>query len=332
MDPIPNIALLPTGGTIQMAGNDALDLAWYREHHTWVSPETLIARLPGVASIARLTHLPFSPLASPQMSIDQLIGIGRLVGQTLNEDSVDGIVILHGTATLEETAYFLHLVSRSRKPIAMVGAIRPADGLGSDAGMNLLNAIRVAASRDAHGRGVLVILNDVIHSARDVTKSATWGLDAFVSRAIGPLGRVDGYGTVAIVRDPLRPHTSQTPFTWDLDSLPHVDIVMSYLGAGGEGVRAAVEAGAKGIVVACTGSDGVTIPEGAALDRAAELGVIVALGSRTGSGPTRASPLQRAKGFIGVGDLLPWKARILLMLGLQLGYEGDALQELFDTY
>jgi L-asparaginase len=198
--------------------------------------------------------------------------------------------------------------------------------------MNLLNAFRVAASPLAVGCGVLVILNDTIHSARDVTKSATWGLDAFVSRAIGPLGHVDGYGNVAFLRSPVRPHTSETPFTADLGTLPRVDIVVSYLGAGGEAIQAAVDAGARGIVVACTGSDGLTIPEEAAIAGAVERGVIVALASRTGSGPTIASPLQRSRGYIGVGDLLPWKARILLMLGLQAGYEGDALQGLFDTY
>lgn len=315
-----------------MAGRDSLDLAWYREHIVWHPADALLARLPALASIARIAPLGFSPLASPQMTIDQLLSIGRLVGETLQQGGVDGIIILHGTATLEETAYFLHLVSGSRKPVVLVGAMRPANTLGSDAEMNLLNAIRVAASPGAHGRGALVILNDVIHSARDVTKSATWGLDAFVSRAIGPLGRVDGYGNVAFLRDPVRPHTSDTPFTSDIAGLPRVDIVVSYLGAGGEAIQAAVDAGAQGIVVACTGSDGLTIPEEAALERAAERGVVVALGSRTGSGPTIASPLQRSRGFVGVGDLLPWKARILLMLGLQSGFEGDALQGLFDTY
>jgi L-asparaginase len=266
------------------------------------------------------------------MTVDQMLSIGRIVDETLSSDGVDGVVILHGTATLEESAYFLHLVSAWRKPVVVVGAMRPANGLGSDAAINLLNAFRVAASPQAHGRGVLVILNDAIHSARDVTKAATWGLDAFVSRAVGPLGHVNGYGKVEFLRSPTRPHTAETPFTADIPALPRVDIVVSYLGAGGDAIRAAVDGGARGIVVACTGSDGLTVPEEAALADAVEQGVTVVLGSRTGSGPTIASPLQRSRGYLGAGDLLPWKARILLMLGLQSGYEGDALQALFDTY
>jgi L-asparaginase len=196
----------------------------------------------------------------------------------------------------------------------------------------VVNAIRVAADPAAEGRGVLVAMNDAIFGARDVTKGATYRLAAFQGRDAGPLGYADADGQVVWLHRTEKRHTTQTPFSVEgLESLPRVDVVVSYVGADGAMIDAAVAAGAKGIVSAGTGAGRPTPSEDEALDRAAGVGVVICQGSRVGSGRVVAAPALKRRGFVAAGDLQPWKARVLLQLALTVSTDMAEIQELFDT-
>ena len=241
-------------------------------------------------------------------------------------------MITHGTATLEETAFFLNLTLAVDRPVVLVGAQRPASALGTDAGMNLVNALRVAGSTAARGQGVLVLLNDEISAARDVVKTSTYRLQTFRSLDFGALGHVDGDG-VHFYRAPLGAHMPGGPFAGlDLKQpLPRVDIVYSYAGADGALVDAAVAAGARGLVSAGFAPGSPTPDQRAAFERAAKTGVVVVQCSRAASG--RVAPRRRLRetGIIAGEDLSPQKARILLMLALTTTTEVAAIQQLFQS-
>jgi L-asparaginase len=211
--------------------------------------------------------------------------------------------------------------------------MRPSSAISADGYLNLLNGVRVAGDPASRGMGVLVVLNDTIHSARDVTKTATYRVETFQGRDLGPLGYADNDGRVMFYHRPARPHTTSTEF--DLQSLaelPRVDVVVSYLGADGTMIDAAVAAGARGVISAGTGAGRPTPGEDKALERASAAGVVICQGTRVGSGRTVQSPGLKRRGWIGSDNLQPWKARILLRLGLARTSDPDELQRLFDTY
>jgi L-asparaginase len=194
--------------------------------------------------------------------------------------------------------------------------------------------VRVASDRASRGRGCLVVLNDTIFSARDVTKNATYRVEAFQSRDLGPLGFADADGRVVYYHDSARRHTTQTEFdTRELTSLPRVDVVVSYVGADGVMIDAAANAGAKGIVTAATGAGRPTPAEDEAFDRAyKDHGVVMCLSSRVAAGRTVRSPGLKRRGFVAADNLQPWKARILLALALAKTNDADEIQRMFDTY
>ena len=245
---------------------------------------------------------------------------------------IAGFVITHGTATLEETAYFLHLTLKTDKTVVLVGAQRPASALGSDAGMNLLGAVRTALAPSARGLGVLTVLNDEIQSAREVTKTSTYRLQTFRSPDFGALGHIDGDG-VHIYRRPSRRHAPDTEFeVAGLAGLPRVDIAYSYAGSDGAVVDALVAAGARGIVSAGL-APGIPTPlERAALERARDAGVAIVQSSRAGSGRVALRRYLEEAGMIAADNLNPQKARILLMLALTRTQDVAGLRRLFDTY
>jgi L-asparaginase len=241
------------------------------------------------------------------------------------------LVVTHGTNTLEETAYFLHLTVGSRKPVVLTGAMRPFNALGTDGPLNLLRAIQVAAAAESRGYGVLVVMNDTIHGARDVTKRGTYRVDAFRSPGHGPLGTADADGEVVFQHRPVRVSVDGPAFDVDgLADLPRVDIVTSHVGADGVFVDAAVAVGAQGIVSAGTGAGRPTPSEEAALERAVAAGVVVCQASRVGRGRVSAAPGLVARGMVAAGDLPPWKARILLSLALTRTGDPSEIQQLFD--
>jgi L-asparaginase len=264
--------------------------------------------------------------------MDQWTAVARRLQHLFDaEPDLAGAVLVHGTNVLEETAYLLHLVLKTDRPVVVVGAQRPITALSTDGPLNLVHAVRVAASPDAAGRGVMVVLNDTIHSARHVTKSNTYRLQTFHSPGWGPMGYVDP-DRVAFAYRLDRAHTTETRFRADaLGEWPRVDILYGYHGADGSLVDAAVGLGARGLVIAGTGAGGV---QGMydALTAAISRGVAVVRASRTGSGRVLADDNANLPGSIAAGDLNPQKARVLLQLGLMAASDPPELQHLFDTH
>jgi L-asparaginase len=333
MADLPRVALIFTGGTIDSVGADRLDLAWYIEHGQRLADGELVERVPELAQVARVEEIPFRRLPSQSIGDADLVALVDTVHRLFDEDRADGVVITHGTNTLEETAYFLHLVLKTDRPVVIVGSMRPSSAVSADGYLNLLNGVRVAGDPASRGMGVLVVLNDTIHSARDVTKTATYRVETFQGRDLGPLGYADNDGRIVYYHRPVRPHTTATEFAIDGETeLPRVDVVVTYLGADGTMIDAAVAAGARGIVSAGTGAGRPTPGEDAALARAAEAGVLVCQGTRVGSGRTVRSPGLKKRGWIASDNLQPWKARILLRLALARTDDADEVQRMFDSY
>jgi L-asparaginase len=333
MAELPRVALIFTGGTIDSVGADRLDLAWYIEHGKRLDDGELVARVPELSQVARVEEIPFRRLPSQSIADGDLAALVDTIHQLFADDRADGVVITHGTNTLEETAYFLHLVLKTDRPVVIVGSMRPSSAIAADGYLNLLNAVRVAGDPASNGMGVLVVLNDTIHSARDVTKTATYRVETFQGRDLGPLGYADNDGRVVYYHRPVRPHTTATEFDPSSTAeLSRVDVVVTYLGADETMIDAAVAAGARGIVSAGTGAGRPTPAEDAALLRAAERGVLICQGTRVGSGRTVRSPGLRKRGWVASDNLQPWKARILLRLALARTSDPDDVQRMFDTY
>lgn len=328
----PKITVVVTGGTIDALGRDRLDLSAYQETGDHLTAMQLLARIPEVAEFAAI-HLEDPPrVLGPRVSLDDVMAFTCKLQEYLDDPATAGLVVTRGTNTLEEFAYLAHLTLTTNKPVVFVGAMRPASGLGTDGDLNLLRAVQVAADEGAHGQGVLVVLNDRIYSARDVTKTATYRVDAFAGRDLGPLGFADADGRVVLYHSHMRGHTGATRFTADEAPLPRVDILVSYVGADGLLVDAAVAAGARGIVSAGMGAGFPTAKEMDALRRAQAGETVVAISSRVGSGRVTARPAVRQEGFIATDNLVPWKARILLALCLRHEMSIDAIQETFDSH
>ena len=329
----PRVAVVTTGGTIDSLGVDRLDLAAYLETGRRLEPGELVAGIPELARVADVREVPFRRLRAHAMTDDDLADLHDLVAGLLARGEADGVVITHGTNTLEETAWLLHLAIPGDGPVVLTGAMRPASALSGDGPLNILNAVRVAASPEARGLGVLVVMDDTIHGARDVTKSNTLRLSAFDSPMAGPLGSVDGDGRTVLRSRPGRGASLRGAFAGvDLRALPRVDVVLSHQGADGALVDAAVTAGAGGIVSAGTGAGYPTPGEVEALARASAAGVVVCQASRVGSGRVPRVPSLVARGWIAADDLPAWKARILLRLALAAGTrDPDTIQALFEA-
>ncbi len=333
MSELPRVALIITGGTIDSVGKDRLDLAWYIEAGKRLNTGDLLAQIPEVSSIARVQELPFRRLPSHALVDKDWLDLVRTIHTTFDDDKADGVVITHGTNTLEETAYFLNLTLKTDKPVVVVGSMRPSSAISADGYLNLVNAVRVAADPQSRGRGALVVLNDTIHSGRDVTKTATYRVETFQGRDLGPLGYADADGKIVFYHDTAKKHTVNTEFdVRALDSLPRVDVVVSYVGADGAMIDAVVAAGAKGIVSAGTGAGRPAPAEDEALTRAHEKGVTICQSSRVGSGRVVRSPSLVRRGFVAADNLQPWKARLLLALALTKTTDPAEIQRMFDTY
>jgi L-asparaginase len=331
---LPRVGLILTGGTIDSVGIDRLDLAWYNEANKRLGDGELLSQLPELKNIARVEEMPFRRLPSQALIDSDWLDLARKIHSIFEQDQADGIVITHGTNTLEETAYFLNLVLKTDKPVVVVGSMRPSSAISADGYLNVVNAVRVAADPHSRGRGCLVVMNDTIFNARDVTKNSTYRVEAFESRDLGPLGFADADGSVIYYHQPIRKHTTQTEFDVQaLTSLPRVDVILSYVNADGIMIEAAAKAGTKGLVSAATGAGRPTPAQDEAFDRAyREHGTIMCLCSRVASGRVVRSPGLKQKGFVASDNLQPWKARILLSLGLSKTTDADDLQRLFDTY
>lgn len=334
MSELPRVALIITGGTIDSIGKDRLDLAWYIEAGKRLGTGELLEQLPELKTIAHVEEVPFRRLPSHALVDKDWLDMVRTIHSIFDENKADGIVITHGTNTIEETAYFLNLTLKTDKPVIVVGAMRPSSAISADGYLNLVNAVRVAADPHSRGRGAMLVMNDTIFSGRDVTKNATYRVQAFQSRDLGPLGFADGDGSVVYYHQTVKKHTQNTEFdVRNLQSLPRVDVVVSYVGADGNMIEAAAAIGAKGIVSAGTGAGRPTPAEDEAFDRVyKEKGVIMCLCSRVASGRVVRSPGLAKRGFVAGDNLQPWKARLLLALALTKTNNADEIQRMFDTY
>jgi L-asparaginase len=333
MNDLPRVALIITGGTIDSVGKDRLDLAWYIEANKRLNTGELLAQIPELESIAKVEEVPFRRLPSHALTDRDWLDLVRTIHSIFDQDQADGIVITHGTNTIEETAYFLTLTLKTDKPVVVVGSMRPSSAISADGYLNLLNAVKVAADPNSRGRGCLLVMNDTIYGGRDVTKTATYRVETFQGRDLGPLGYADADGKIVYYHQTAKKHTVQTEFeVRNLEALPRVDVVVSYVGADGTMVDAAAAAGAKGIISAATGAGRPTPAEDQAFDRAHAKGVMICQSSRVGSGRVVRSPSLVRRGFVAADNLQPWKARLLLSLALTVTTDPDEIQRMFDTY
>jgi L-asparaginase len=329
----PLVAAIGCGGTISSLGRDSTDVLDYPDFGTKMSIEEVVGRYPEIAKVAEMMPVSFRSVGSTAIGPPEWLELASTIHRLGAEHpELAGFVIPHGTATLEESAYFLHLALKTDKTVVVVGAQRPASALGSDAGMNLLGAIRAASSPQARGIGVLVALNDELHCAREATKTSTYRLQTFRTPDFGALGHIDGDG-VHIYRRPVRPHAPDTEFDVDdLPNLPRVDICYSYGGVDGTIVEALVAAGARGIVSAGL-APGIPAPlERAALEKARDAGVVIVQSSRAGSGRVAPRRYLVEAGMVAADNLNPQKARILLMLALTRSQDIGEIRRIFATY
>ena len=330
---MPKVAVIGTGGTIASLGAGPLDLQNYGATGVVMHADELVARFPEIGLVADVLPVRYRNIPSTGIDFADWRELVRLCDELVAQHGdLAGIVISHGTATLEETAYMLNLTLKVPVPVVLVGAQRPPSALSSDAGLNLVNAVRVAASADARGMGVLVVLNDEIQAAREVTKTATTRLQTFRSRDFGVLGHADG-DAVAFYRRPVRRCYPDTQFDIRaLDALPRVDIAYAYAGADGVAVRAFVDAGAKGIVSAGFAPGFSSPGDYEALKAAAVKGIVVVQSTRAGSGRTFRSKRLADGGFLIADNLNPQKARILLALALSVTQDHARIAEMFRSY
>ena len=330
----PRVHILGTGGSISGIGPHRLDYTLYPELGKKLTVEQMLERIPEARELAELTGEDVLQVGSPSIGPLEWLKLAERIHALLaTPNAPAGFVITHGTATLEETAYFLHLTAKSDRPVVVTGAMRPPSAIGTDADLNLLDAIRLAAATEAVGRGVLTILNNEIQSARDVTKSNAFRVDSFESRDFGMLGYVDSDARVLFYRSVTRAHTAATPFdVRGRKDLPRVDIVYSYAGADGVLVDALTARRPDGMVLVGFGGGSYPAAFLEAGKRAVQANIPVVLATRSWNGRVVMTPAKEAGGFIVCDDLMPQKARILLMLALTVTRERDAIQEMFYKY
>ena len=329
---LPQVHIVATGGSIAGIGPNRLDYILYPELGEHLTIAESLERIPEVAGIAQVDGEDLVSVGSTAIGPHEWVRLASRINHVL-ESHIAGVVVTHGTATLEETAYFLHLTVKSHKPVVITGAMRPPTAIGTDADLNLLDAVRTATTHQAWGKGVLTVLNNEIQCARDVTKTNTFRVETFKPNELGFLGYADSDGQVVFYRAPLRKHTTATPFQVnETTQLPRVDIVYSYAGADGLLVDAVRQNGSAGLVLA--GFGGGTFPPQVidAAARAVREGVVVVLASRSQSGRVVMTPKKEEQGFIVCDNLLPQKARVLLMLALNITNDRREIQRMFGEY
>ncbi|MFA5002626.1 MAG: asparaginase [Methanolinea sp.] len=325
-DTLPHVVIVATGGTIAGIGSSSGELLNYTPGT--ISISDLMATVPGLNTSASLEGEQFSNIASDQMTPALWLNLTLRVNELLADPDVDGVVITHGTDTLEETAYFLNLGVHSDKPVVITGAMRPATAISADGPLNLLNAVRLAGDPAAKGRGVLICLNNEINGARDTTKTSTEMVETFRSPDFGLLGYMQDEKP-AFYRNSTRRHTAASEFILARGTrLPRVDIVYGYPGMDTTALDAFASGGSEGIVLAALGNGGYPESIGDALVNLSARGIPVVVSSRTGTGIV--APGDTA--LISADTLNPQKARILLMLALTKTHDTAEIGKMFGEY
>ena len=337
--PNPTVHIIATGGSIAGVGPDRMDYIRYPEIGDHLTIDQNLARVPEIRENFNIIAEDMVSVGSTAIGPANWIALAERI-HAIDRDEPDtaGVVITHGTATLEETAYFLHLAVKTERPVVITGAMRPPTSISTDADLNLMDAVRIAATPESTGMGVLTVLNNEIHCAREVYKANTLRVETFKPNELGFLGYADSDHRVVFYRRPVRKHTTDTPFRVDgMSDLPRVDIVHSYAGADGmliDAVRAhASQTGeVTGLVLAGFGAG--TFPPAviSAAESAVDGGMPVVLASRSSAGRVVMTPRKDEQGFIVSDNLMPQKARILLMLGLTRSTNRHDLQQMFYEY
>ena len=328
---LPHVRLISLGGTISGTAKERLNITNYGAPR--LAPADWIAALPELALVAHVTPEDLrEPEGQNGPAVPHWMKVARRLQELAADDSVDGIVVTHGTNVLAEVAYFMHLTVAIDKPVVFVGAQRPWTGLSGDGPLNLFNAIRVAASPDAARKGVLQATNQNVHSARDVTKTSAYRVQTFQSVDLGLLGVADP-DVVKFFTEPTRRHTTSSEFNIANlpEPLPAVEALYAYSDAPGYLVEALVEHGVRGIVIDGVGA-GSLGSLAAAVEAAQAKGVVVVATARTHGGRVQDTPRRHESGVIPGDNLPPEKAKILLQLALTKTTDPDELRRIFNEY
>jgi L-asparaginase len=329
---LPVVWVLSTGGTIAGQGASSTSLTQYKSGT--LSGEALVKAVPEIGQIANVRVEQIANVASSNITLEIWLTLAKRINRIFAEEpGTAGVVITHGTNTMEETAYFLNLTVKHDRPVVLVGSMRPSTAISADGPLNLLNAVRTAASPEARGKGVLVVLNDEINGAREVTKTNTLRVETFRTPDFGFLGYVDG-DKISFYRAPLKRHTTRSEFdVSELKELPGVEILYSYVQPNTVLIQALLSSGVKGIVMAGTGAGLITDIEKAALTNKLNAeGPVIVRSNRTGSGRVPSRDDYDRLGMITADTLNPQEARILLMLALTKTRDLKEIRRIFEEY
>lgn len=332
---LPTVWVLSTGGTIAGQGASSTDFSQYRSGA--ILGQQLVAGVPEIAKVASVKVEQVVNVSSSDITIEHWLILANRINAIFRDDpDTAGVVVTHGTNTLEETAYFLNLTVKSDRPVVVVGSMRPSTALSADGPLNLLNAVRTAVSSEARGKGVLIVMNDEINAAREGTKTNTYRVETFRAPELGLLGYVDE-DKVSIYRASTRRHTDRSEFeVRGLTSLPKVDILYSYVQPSTVLTKALIADGVSGIVFAGTGAGSLSKAELTALEPLMKLPAqsrpIFVRSSRTGNGRVISRNDYDALGMIPADTLNPQKARVLLMLALTRTRDPKEIRRIFDEY
>lgn len=326
-----NVVILATGGTIAGAAGSGVQAGYTSGQ---VTIDAMINAVPDITKLAKITGEQISNVGSQDMSFEIMLKIAKRISELASKNEVDGFVITHGTDTMEETAYFLNLVCKTDKPIVLVGSMRPSTAVSADGPLNLYNAVAVAADPNARNRGVLLVMNDWIHSAQSLTKISTTAVQTFMSPATGLIG-ITNYGVNEYYRVPYNKYGAKTAFSIDnVSQLPRVDIIYGDVDMPADLIDASVERGAKGIVIAGVGNGNMNKAALDACEKAARKGVVVVRSSRviTGNVGRNVEVNDDKLGLVASFDHNPQKSRILLSLALLKKQSIDEIQKIFYEY
>ncbi len=327
---LPTIVLLATGGTIAGSGTSA-SLGSYKSGELGIIE--LLKAIPNhLIKIARIQGEQISNIGSQDMNEEVWFKLAKRTQELLDDSRIKGVVITHGTDTLEESAYFLNLVLRSTKPVVLVGAMRNASSLSADGALNLYNALSVAIDEKSANKGVLVVMDDSIFSAREAIKTHTTHTSTFKALNSGAIGSVY-YGKTRYYMQPLRKHTIESEFSLSQlkTPLPKVDIIYTHAGMTPDLFQASLNSHAKGVVIAGVGNGNVSAGFLKAMQEASQMGVLIVRSSRVGSGGVTSSEIDD-RAFITSDNLNPQKARVLLQLALTKTNDKAKIQEMFEEY
>ncbi len=328
----PKIAILATGGTIAGAAADKTATGGYKAGEIGI--QTLINAVPEAKRVANLTGEQIVSIDSQDMNPAIWLRLANKINKLLSSGT-DGVIVTHGTDTLEETAYFLNLTVKSKKPVVIVGSMRPATAISADGPLNLYNAVKIAASKNSRGRGVLVAMNDTIYTARNVTKTNTTRVETFKDPFLGPIGVIQN-GRIYYYYSSLRKHTTSSIFNVaSVKQMPKVGILYAYAGIPAkETVNFFVKSGVKGIVVAGMGDGGLGTGLKAELSKAQKKGIVIVRSARVGTGIVthNGDAADDKLHFVSADNLNPQKARVLLQLALTKTKSWKTIQRYYDQY